>query len=84
MVILLLLACSSAPIQEMSDARQAISAASQAGAENRSPSILYRAKQNLIVAENALERGEYNAAKKSALKAKEQAVKARLISVNVP
>lgn len=80
--LLLLSACAAAPVQEMSDARQAISAASQAGAEDRSPSILYRAKQHLIVAQSALERGEYGVAKKSALKAKQQAVKARLISVN--
>lgn len=83
-VLGVLSACASAPIQEMSDARQAINAASKAGAAVRSPAILNRAKQHLIVAENALDRGEYSQAKKSALKAKQQAVKARLISVNSP
>ena len=83
-VSVLLSACASAPIQEMSDARQAINAASKAGAAVRSPAILNRAKHHLVVAESALDRGEYSRAKKSALKAKQQAVKARLISVNSP
>ncbi len=83
-LLVLLSACTAAPIQEMSDARQAITAASQAGADSRSPSVLFKAKQYLMVAESALERGEYSVAKRSALNAKRQAVKARLISVNGP
>ena len=86
--VILITGCTAAPIQEMSDARQAIRAATKATAvkntDKNSVIVLEKARRYLVVAENALERGEYSQAKRSALKAKQHAVKARLISINSP
>lgn len=76
-VALALSACSSAPVQEMSDARQAISAASTAEADKHAPKLMLRAKNRLIAAENALKQGEWKEARKSAIEARNDAIAAR-------
>jgi len=80
---LALTACSSAPVQEMSDARQAITAAKKVGAEKHSPSVYSKARQQLLAAENALRNGHYPQARKNALRAKKQAVRARSLSISI-
>lgn len=71
------LGCTSLPTQEMSDARQAISAARDVGAETSAAFALGNAERFLSEAESALQNGEYDASRKGALAAKVEAVKAR-------
>ena len=66
-----------APVQEMSDARMAIRSAEEAGAALYSPVQLSEARQLLNQAQNNLEQGSYNAAKRFALGARDQAIRAR-------
>lgn len=80
-IVVLLSACSGAPVQEMSDARQAILAAKRAGAETRTPQIYSNAQRYLIAARTALGKGQFVVAKRSALNAKKQAVQARMRSM---
>lgn len=79
MIVLLsvLAGCATAPVQEMSDARQAIQAAQQAGAVNHAPLPLTEAKRLLDKAEKELELGDYGAARRNATSAKQRALKAR-------
>lgn len=74
---LLAVACTSAPVQEMSDARQAVAAARAAGAAQRTPDQLNAAEQNLRQAQEQLQQYRYSEARKRAKEAKEQAVQAR-------
>jgi hypothetical protein len=71
---------SSPPIQEMSDARQAIAAAKEAGAEQHAAETLDHAELMLDTAENYLERGVYWQAKSDAISAKDKAFEALLTS----
>ena len=66
----LLTACAAAPVQEMSDARQA-------GAADLSPQALTEAQGLMERAEKQLELGEYAQARESALSAKQRAAEAR-------
>ena len=76
--------CATAPpVQEMSDARQAIAAAREAGARKHARDDLARAEALLDGAEEYLElgtSGAYWQAKKSAISAKEVAFEALLLS----
>ena len=70
-------ACASAPVQEMSDARQAIYSAEAAGARQRSPAALLEAQRLLQEAQAGLEAGTYQQARQQALDARDEAIKAR-------
>ncbi len=72
-----LAACSSAPVQEMSDARQAVAAAREAGAAQRTPDELKAADRSLRQAQDQLQQYRYQEARKRAILAKTQAVEAR-------
>jgi len=76
--------CATAPpVQEMSDARQAIAAARDAGADRLAPDELADAESLLSGAEKYLEVGtsaSYWQARKAAISAKEQAFEALLTS----
>ncbi len=78
--------CATAPpVQEMSDARQAIAAAREAGAAELAPAELSQAEALLDGAEEYLEVGtsaSYWQAKKNAISAKEVAFEALLTSRN--
>ena len=74
---LLTVACTSAPVQEMSDARQAVAAARAAGAAQRTPDQFNAAEQSLRQAQEQLQQYRYSEARKRAEVAKEQAVQAR-------
>ena len=76
-VILLAAACSAGPpVQEMSDARQAISAAREAGASDAAPDELRAAEDYLDSALRNLTRKEYGQAREDAREAKNRAVAA--------
>ena len=64
------------PVQEMSDARQAISAAREAGASDAAPEELRAAEDYLDSALRNLTRKEYGLARDDALEAKDKAVAA--------
>lgn len=71
-----------APVQEMSNARQSIQAAKDANAEQLAGTILSEAKQRLNSAMRELDAGEYDRARSLALEAKHLALKARQIAVS--
>jgi predicted S18 family serine protease len=70
-------ACATAPVQEMSDARQTIHSAEEAGAARYSPQHLNQAQQLLKRAEVSLQAGAYYDARRFALDARDEAILAR-------
>lgn len=72
-----LMSCAAAPIQEMSDARQAIQAAREAGADKSAGGHLQRADQLMTEAEEQLDAGGYRQARERAEAARDEAIKAR-------
>lgn len=74
--LLALAGCQSAPVQEMSDARQAINVAKEAGAEQHAPDYLRAAMTYLERAEGFLSQRQYKQARREAVKAKASAMDA--------
>lgn len=68
------------PVQEMSDARQAIAVAREAGAEELASDELREAEASLQRAEDSISRKSYAAARRDALSAKESALDALSIA----
>ncbi|MCO6440253.1 MAG: DUF4398 domain-containing protein [Nitrococcus mobilis] len=66
-----------APVQEMSDARQAIEAARAAGSPRYSPKHFQEAQSLMDQAMLSLYRGEYGVARRAALSARARAIAAR-------
>jgi hypothetical protein len=75
--LLALTACATAPVQEMSDARQAIYSAEASGAVQRSSDTLLTAQRLLREAQERLEAGAYGEARRYALDARDAAIRAR-------
>lgn len=76
-ILLFAAGCQTAPpVQEMSDARQAIMAARDAGAEEKAPDELNQAIEHLQSAEVALADKAYARARRDALVAKGRAIDA--------
>jgi hypothetical protein len=75
-MFVLLAACASAPVQEMSDARQAIQAAEEAGAATLAPDALRDAKRLLTSAERKLQREAYASARQDARESRRKAAEA--------
>lgn len=73
---LALAACAGAPVQEMSNARQAIRAARDAGAAKMAPQKLTEAEALLNRAEDSLERRAYREARRNAIAARDKAAEA--------
>ena len=73
---LALAACAGAPVQEMSNARQAIRAARDAGADKTAPQKLNEAEALLNRAEDSLERRAYREARRNAIAARDKAAEA--------
>jgi len=72
-----LAACAGAPVQEMSNARQAIKAARDAAGDTVStPPSLIEAEALLIRAEDSLQRRAYKAARRDAIAARGKAAEA--------
>jgi len=65
------------PVQEMSDARQALQAARSAGGAQHFPETFARALERIQEAEASLSRGNFRQARAAAVSAREQAVAAR-------
>lgn len=72
----MLSACAGAPVQEMSNARQAIKAARDAGADRVAPQKLSEAQALLERAETSLQSRSYREAKRSAVAARGRATEA--------
>jgi hypothetical protein len=72
--------CAGAPVQEMSNARQAVRAAQRAGADEHAPAILAEAQKLLDQASGNLSRGEYRAARDQAEQARAKALEARRLA----
>lgn len=73
----ILTGCATAPpVQEMSDARQAISAAEEANADETAPDTLNDARRFLATAEDQLRQEAYGSARINAVRAKNRAVQA--------
>lgn len=80
-LVFLLAACETAPpVQEMSDARQAITVAREAGAANLASEEFAAAEQFLQSAEDRLDEHQYREARRAALEAKYSAQKALQLS----
>jgi hypothetical protein len=71
-----LIGCRGAPVQEMSDARQAIAAAREAGVTESASPDLYAAQAAIVRAETHLQAQEYLQARYAATQAKRHAVTA--------
>jgi hypothetical protein len=72
--------CAGAPVQEMSNARQAVKAAERAGAATVAPDVMGEARLRLKSAESHLRRGEYRDAREEAELARTKAVEARRLA----
>ena len=68
--------CASAPVQQMSNARQAIRAAQDAGAASTAPDALTEAQSLLNRAEDSLRQHMFRAARRDAVAAHAKAVEA--------
>ena len=71
------LGCVQAPVQEMSDARQALAAAREVARDDLDRADIERAEQLLDDAEAALEAGRYSDARIDAGSAREMAIEVR-------
>ncbi|MDJ0812578.1 MAG: DUF4398 domain-containing protein [Woeseiaceae bacterium] len=78
--LFVLAACETMPVQEMSDARQAISAAREAGAEEHAAEQLLAAESALESAEESLSTRNYGVARQEAMAAKTAAIDALRLS----
>lgn len=83
-LLLLLTACATtAPMQEMSDARQSVQAAFEVGAEEHAAQNLNAARDYLERAERELEMRFFTRARHDALIAKNEAIKAHNVSIAI-
>jgi hypothetical protein len=72
----MLAACTGAPVQEMSDARQAVRAAQAAGADEYAPEQIASAVRLIEEAQKDLERHDYRSAQEAAVQARRNALDA--------
>ena len=72
--------CAGAPVQEMSNARQAVSAAERAGAAVHAPADLDEARRLLKLAETNIRLGNYRAARDAAEQSRVKAMIARTVA----
>lgn len=79
--LVLLAGCATAPVQEMSDARQALLAAEEAGALEYADKTLANARSFLARAERALSAHQYAEAREQAELAKAAALEARALAL---
>jgi hypothetical protein len=77
LVLLALAACAQAPVQEMSDARQAIQAAREVAESPADRDALAAAEAQMERAESALEAGRYDDARRHAADVKMRALEVR-------
>jgi hypothetical protein len=77
LLLVLTVACGSAPVQEMSEARQAIEAARAAGAEQYAGEQYEKAQSLLEKAQEMLNGRHFRKARRSAAQARDEAILAR-------
>ena len=77
---LVLAGCTTAPVQEMSDARQAIQAAELSGAAEHAPEQFSQAKNLLARAQQNLKLRSFDDAREEALEARARAAEALLLA----
>lgn len=82
LLLLTLTACATAPVQEMSDARQALKAAEVAGAAQLASTEYDEAKQLVADADFFISQRRYEVARVVADRAKRIAIKARRTALN--
>jgi DNA-binding SARP family transcriptional activator len=84
LIVWLLSSCAMAPVQEMSDARQAIQAAEAVGARTKAADSYSKAQTYLDKAEAALQQRQFTKARERAEQAKQYALEARekVLTVN--
>lgn len=75
-----LYACAGAPVQEMSDARQAVAAAEQASAGKADSPDMAAARRFMQAAQAALDAGDYSTAREDAQLARQAALRALMQS----
>ena len=75
-----LVGCAAAPIQAMSDARQAIEAAVQSGGDQKAAQQMQDARTAMTQAETALKRVQYKRARELAQEARAKAIEAQRAS----
>ncbi len=75
-----LMGCAAAPIQAMSDARQAIEAAVQSGGDQKAAQQMQDARTAMAQAETALKRVQYKRARELAQEARAKAIEAQRAS----
>lgn len=80
-LLVLLAACAAAPTQEMSDARQSVQAAHDAGADKFASQNLSNAEEYLKKAERELELRFFSRARHDAIVAKSEALKAQNVAL---
>ncbi len=73
----LVAACGTAPVQEMSEARQAIAAARDVGARDYASDQYNKAESLLKTAEHMLNNRHYDKARQNANEARDEAIRAR-------
>jgi hypothetical protein len=78
----LLVGCAAIPLQDVSDARQAIQAAQRAEAERHAPEVFDRARVLLGESERMVRTGQYEVARELARRAKGLAVEARVLALS--
>lgn len=71
-----LYACAGAPVQEMSDARQALAAAEQAWSGKTASADMESARRYIQAAQAALDQGDYSTAREDAQLARQAALRA--------
>lgn len=83
LIIVAITGCASAPTQEMSDARQAVQAAQDAGADRHAPDTMKNAKQRLGKAGEEIQSGDFRGARRDAEAAKKNAIDAQDMSLAI-
>lgn len=83
LLVLVVVGCQSAPVQEMSDARQAITVARNAGAEQLATRELREAEAFLASAQYQLEQRAFARARFDALAAKNSALQALSVAERI-
>ncbi len=83
LMLAVLSGCASAPLQEMSDARQALQAAREADAGAYAPTRYGEAEQRLLRAEKRLSSREYKSARGNALTARHEAIVSRNMALAI-
>ncbi len=80
LAVAVLYACAGAPVQEMSDARQALAAAEQAWAGKTPSADMESARRFMQAAQTALDAGDYSTAREDAQLARQAALRALMQS----